>query len=398
MFSELNDPAIHDLRGGNSGKKRNNRIESLFPRIEPMDNMAISANIRPIQINSISKGVLDIGTKIIKNSGNGSIVISPLSIFIPLYTLLCGSSGQTESELKKFLSTTDSNNNSKFLNDISNTFGKNNILLNRIYINDKYQINKSFVDKMQPLHVAKNVHFESTLHNKLNDFISKSTNGLIKNIIPQLSDDDVMLILNIIYFKSLWKHEFDKTMTRKDYFNGETNKMVDFMNITEKFDYYEDNIFQTVELPYKTNLFTMGFILPTQKNFVMPTMEQIYSYIGNLSTHEVKVTIPKFEQTTRVGMNNVLQKMGLVSMFAENCQDFGKISNDGIHVSNVIHMAVIKVDEAGTEATAATTIAMCVNKCSKDTKKIYYFNANHPFLYYIRHVPSNMIIFLGKYC
>ena len=120
--------------------------------------------------------------------------------------------------------------------------------------------------------------------------------------------------------------------------------------------------------------------------------------MSHLSSRIVNVSIPKFKQQYRNDLNDIIKQLGVKTIF-DTSANFGHIFASTGHtnyfVSKVIHEAVITVDEKGTEAAAMTAIITLDSAFSRDRPII--FNANHPFAYYIRHISSNIIVFLGKY-
>ena len=111
------------------------------------------------------------------------------------------------------------------------------------------------------------------------------------------------------------------------------------------------------------------------------------------NSKEVILSLPKFEHRLRCSMKPILQKMGVHEVFTTQA-DLSKIANE-TYVTQIIHEVVVKLDENGTEAAAAT--AIMTNSFSVGESKGIIFNANHPFYYAIIHVPSHLNLFSGIY-
>jgi len=62
-------------------------------------------------------------------------------------------------------------------------------------------------------------------------------------------------------------------------------------------------------------------------------------------------------------------------------------------IGDVIHRATISVDEAGTEATAATAVVMPPSESPSD---LVTFTANRPFLFLIRDRQTGTVLFVGR--
>jgi serine protease inhibitor len=104
--------------------------------------------------------------------------------------------------------------------------------------------------------------------------------------------------------------------------------------------------------------------------------------------------IPKFNYRNKFNVNESLEKLGLTSMFHNF--DFGEMTDDKIYVDKVFHEVVVIVDEDGTEATATTTVLMSRGMDFIRSDGVTFI-ANHPFTYYIRYKPMDIILFIGNF-
>ncbi len=179
------------------------------------------------------------------------------------------------------------------------------------------------------------------------------------------------------------------------------------MNNQNYFNYYENKSFQIIEIPYQNENYVLGIILPkiipdndtidyTINNVPIITAQEINELINNLSLEKVNLYIPKFTDKKKLNLVPILKKMGLVKIFDTNMCQLDLISNH-ICVSNIIHEAVIIVDESGTTASAATVITGRALARAPKKENIKTFRADHPFVYYIRHLPTNMFLFFGDF-
>uniref|UniRef100_A0A673LT87 Serpin B6 n=1 Tax=Sinocyclocheilus rhinocerous TaxID=307959 RepID=A0A673LT87_9TELE len=111
---------------------------------------------------------------------------------------------------------------------------------------------------------------------------------------------------------------------------------------------------------------------------------------------EVQVSLPKFKMAETYGMVQFLRSMGMEDVFdPQKVNLSGMSSNNNLVVSKVIHKAFVEVNEEGTEAAAATGITITTTSMPLPPKT---FIADHPFLFFIRHNPSNSILFYGRFC
>lgn len=93
--------------------------------------------------------------------------------------------------------------------------------------------------------------------------------------------------------------------------------------------------------------------------------------------------------------------MGMPTAFDEMSADFSGMYdrskiNENLYIGLVIHKAYIDVYEEGTEAAAATGVAMQTTSAIMDPPQPKIFNADHPFIFAIVHNDTGGILFMGK--
>lgn len=141
----------------------------------------------------------------------------------------------------------------------------------------------------------------------------------------------------------------------------------------------------------------MGIILPRENIDVNKCGNYLCANIA-YTTQYVEVHLPKFTHRKNIDLIPLMQKMGVTDVFSSLKSQLDKMTIIGVtYVSTMIHEAVVIVDEDGTEA-AAVTVAVCVNEsCSMRKPKSTVFYANRSFIYYIKHVPTNTLLFVGDF-
>ena len=108
----------------------------------------------------------------------------------------------------------------------------------------------------------------------------------------------------------------------------------------------------------------------------------------------VELMIPKFKIESKINLKDILSNLGMEKMFQPSTAGLHGISDEVLFVSDVIQKAFIEVDETGTEAAAAT--AVIVVKRSSRMPKTERFVADHPFLFFIRDLQTNLVLFQGR--
>ena len=98
------------------------------------------------------------------------------------------------------------------------------------------------------------------------------------------------------------------------------------------------------------------------KNLIQPqppSPSQLTKYWQNFRQPKVKVFLPKFRQESEFELVPLMKKLGVIDVFDWQRSDFGPLTTTkDLYVSNIIHKAVVIVDETGTEAAAATAVAV----------------------------------------
>ena len=88
--------------------------------------------------------------------------------------------------------------------------------------------------------------------------------------------------------------------------------------------------------------------------------------------------------------------MGMPRAFTPGEADFsGMSSEEELFLSAVIHKAFVDVNEEGTEAAAATGIAVGATAFEVPEEPAV-FRADHPFLFLIRDNRTGSLLFLGR--
>lgn len=111
---------------------------------------------------------------------------------------------------------------------------------------------------------------------------------------------------------------------------------------------------------------------------------------------ELLATLPRFTiPGASFSLREALQALGMALPFDADRADFSALADLGaagenLFIGDVIHQAMVAVDEDGTEAAAATAVIMCGNSVPEVS-----FTADRPFLFFIRDRATGTLIFTG---
>jgi len=237
----------------------------------------------------------------------------------------------------------------------------------------------------------------------INDWVSQQTAKRINDIIPPGAIDPLtrLVLSNAIYFKADWASEFSREATRAAPFTllDGSQVSVPMMSQHTRFGYSAGDGLQVLELPYAGGQLSMLLLLPQQGRFneVQTSLDagELEALIAGLQDQDVNLSLPKFQFEYPLDLGDSLQKMGMLDAFDPNRADLsGMDGSRDLYISAVLHKAFVAVDEAGTEAAAATVVI--VEASSMPVSSPLEFKVDRPFLFLIRDNTSGAVLFLGR--
>ena len=236
----------------------------------------------------------------------------------------------------------------------------------------------------------------------INDWVSDQTEGRIEDLIPQGAVDALtrLVLTNAIYFNAAWAYPFDEDMTADGpfYLLDGGQVIVPMMKQTASFGYTEGEGYQAVELLYDGDELSMVILLPEAGKFESFEEElqsqQVDAIISGLQPTLVTLTMPKFEFDSEFSLKDTLAEMGMPIAFSGGADFSGMTGNPELAISDVIHKAFVAVDEAGTEAAAAT--AVIVGLTAVPGESSVKVTIDRPFIFLIRDIETGAILFVGR--
>lgn len=245
---------------------------------------------------------------------------------------------------------------------------------------------------------------EPTARKTVNDWVEGHTNKRIKDLIPSGVLDALtrMVLTNAVYFKGTWAVEFDKKQTKDGAFTLADDKKADvpLMHRTGDMRYAESTDWQAVDLGYKGNETAMTVLLPKKADGLADlekalSPDTLAAVTKGLRVQEVILTLPRFKAETQFALRNPLTALGMTDAFTAKADFTGMhTSPEKLFISEVIHKAFVEVNEEGTEAAAATAVVMKTASAVVGPPK--KFTADRPFLFVIRHTPTDTVLFVGR--
>ena len=393
------------------------------------------SRLKPRQVTkksfaATSDFAFDLYKKLVSETdGSKNVFFSPLSVYIALGMLKAGAKSTTNLEMEKAMNWQKlvegygSNNGheaiERLLSDVFAPLEKNNTLsvANKLWLQKYFCptqcdnfiniLKKSYKADMEELNFA--IHAEKS-REEINKWVAEKTNQKIKDLLPKGTVNALtrFVLTNAIYFKSNWKHAFDEKSTSQRSFStygvneGEILKTVSTMYQTEQFrfsGFLPASRYEVLEMPYEGEKISMVVVVPKtredfnnmEKTISSSDLNRMLKELYEFPPSKLDVQMPKFKVNTKLDLKGLLFKMGMREVFNPRTADLSGITGyRGMFVSNAIHKAYVNVDEKGTEAAAATGITIEL------TSLPFQFLVNRPFIFMIRHVETNTILFMGR--
>ncbi len=282
-------------------------------------------------------------------------------------------------------------------------------IVNDIWGQDGYFFQPDFLDQLamyygSGLRQLDFINNPEAARKTINDYIAQKTEQRIQDLLPQevINPLTRLVLTNAIFFNAAWEYPFEKELTKPAPFTrlDGTKINVPMMSLPLSFDlsYAAGDGYQTVALPYENTNLSMLLLVPDQGRFAefdagldAARLQSILVKMETVSTH---VTMPSFKLASEFSLSKELSEMGMVDAFVpEKANLSGMDGTRNLFIREVVHKSFIKVDEAGTEAAAATAvIAQAVSMPPRSAALV----VDRPFIYLIRDEPTNTILFMGK--
>ena len=344
-----------------------------------------------IQINlsdeeqTLVMSVNDLGFNLFRKVGaSESILLSPLGMTYALGLINNGAAGKTRTQINQVLGCDDKKaaNINKFCRKMLTETPKLDKLAT-IDISNEFTSHKNIQPKPAFKEVAKDSYDTKFMASE--------------------SDQLKFTLVNTINFKGIWTDKFSKAYTQDEMFKGEDGKeqTVPMMNQTHQFFYTENDLCQTLCLPYSNGAYQMIVLLPKEgktvkevaQSLTADSWEKMYDQMRRV---RVDVKLPRFESESEVNLTGIMSAL-MPNAFNMKKADFSNLFDLESCIEMIKQKGRIKVDETGTEAWVATALQGRIAGLDFTKPETIVFHATHPFLYFIREWSTSTIFFIGQY-
>jgi serpin B len=235
----------------------------------------------------------------------------------------------------------------------------------------------------------------------INRWVSDQTEDKIPELLaPGTITPIIRLVLtNAIYFLANWSSPFEPEATQPGSFfvDPTTEVTVDMMHQADYFNYATGDGYAAIDLPYIGNDLSMLLLVPEAERFAEVEAQlsagMLNTVVDSLESRNVELAMPKWQFESGFSLAATLQALGMPSAFSGAADFSGMTSVEDLFISDVIHQAFIAVDEAGTEAAAATAVMMAGSALPPEPVSL---TVDRPFVFVIRDAPTGAVLFMGR--
>ncbi len=233
----------------------------------------------------------------------------------------------------------------------------------------------------------------------INGWVRDKTEGRIPRLLDQLQADEVLFLVNAIYFKGKWRSQFDPDETSDGPFHGADgrDRTARLMHQVDELRYVDTETFQGVDLLYGNGAFAMTVLLPRDGRTAVEVLAGFdagkwSALTDQFATAEVALTLPRFRLEYGRTLNDDLTALGMGIAFDDAAADFSRIADirpNRLFLTRVEQKTTVEVNEEGTEAAAATGVGVGATSAPPS------MTVDRPFVFAIRERLSGAIVFLG---
>lgn len=234
----------------------------------------------------------------------------------------------------------------------------------------------------------------------INGWMAERTGERTEELFPpgSITGTARLILGDAVHFNAAWRTPFEPAGTLITKFTRRDGSSIEVptMTATQKLNYGEGSDYAALQLPYADGELSMVLLLPPPGGLdafeASLSADRLATIVANLQPRSVAVTLPCFKIESSVDLRDPLARLGMPIAFTD-AADFSGINGRGdLSLSAVIHQAFVDVDEAGTEATAATTVGFTTTSAYLPTELRF----ERPYIFFIRDAATGTILFLGR--
>lgn len=312
------------------------------------------------------------------DTGEKNIIYSPLSLFMALSMTAQTTDGSTRKQLLDALGREDTEALQAYAKTLWEVNYKDDgltkcVLANSLWTNDKAAYSQKTVDTLAQQYYASVYSGDPSdreYEQSLQAWLNEQTDGQLQDYTAEIKMNPRMMLTlaSTVNFSGKWKAEFSEEKTKTDTFHSPSGDFdCDFMNAERCTDYYWGEKFSSVSLDMGYSS-SMKLILPDEgispeelfsdeEAVAFMAAPSGYDYQNRKFT-DVSLSVPKFDVSFSIDLEDGLRKMGVTEIFDSTKGDFSPLTENAqeVYVSQAVQNSRVTVDEKGCKATTMTVI------------------------------------------
>lgn len=291
-------------------------------------------------------------------------------------------------------------------------------VVNRLWGHHDYEFVPAYLELVEQYYGAgiERVDFEAdpnAAREAINAWVEDQTRERIQDLLPEgaLDEDTRMVLVNAIYFLASWQEAFAEDETRSESFRRLDGSSVEasMMQRSARFEAHVDEHSVAVSIPYLGGEVSLIALMPAQFEMDFENWQgeldraRFDAIVAGLSAQQVELSFPRFTSDSGFRLAALLREMGMPEAFSPTEANFERMSGVGpgvmgrsLYIDEVFHKTFIELDEAGTEAAAATAVVMMRLTAMPVEEEALVLRFDRPFIYAIYDHPTDSILFLGR--
>lgn len=341
-----------------------------------------------------------------------NVLVSPTSVAMALAMAYNGAATETQAAMADVLGLTGMD--MEQVNQANQALGQYLMgldpdvalsIANSLWINQELPVHRAFIERVQGAYgaeVASLDFSDPAAKDQINGWVKAATRDRIASIVDDIPPDQLMFLINAVYFKGDWTKAFNPDLTRDRPFILADGTEIQHPRMVQSgnYLYLETDQFQAISLPYGNGSLNFEVFLPAEGTdlddfYAQLTPATWQQWIQQMRRRDGEIQLPRFQFAYEADLIPVLDALGMGIAFEAGRADFSNLTEIESFINQVRHKTFIDVTETGTEAAAVTSIGIMPTSIMIPEEEPFQMAIDRPFLAAIRDRQSGTLLFMG---
>ena len=278
-------------------------------------------------------------------------------------------------------------------------------IANSLWVNQNLPVYEAFIRRVEGAYGAEVAHLnfsDPAAKDQINDWVKAETRDRIPTIVDDIPPDQLMFLINAVYFKGDWAEAFEADLTRDRPFTLADGTEIQHPRMVQGGNYFylETDQFQAISLPYGNGSLSFEVILPAEGTdlddfYAQLTPATWQQWMQQMRRQDGEIQLPRFQFAYEADLIPALEALGMGIAFEAGRADFSNLTELESFINQVRHKTFIDVTEEGTEAAAATSIGIMPTSIMIPEEEPFTMEVDRPFFAAIRDRHTGSLLFMG---